>query len=381
LVDIQKNRPVRKTPNPEDEGQIELKLTINNLPFTKRLPLALYREQKTANARKAENRKWLVISLFLGIASSLCQILGGSASAQTNVSPQGITVSPAFQMVTIAPGATEQPVTFTITNNRPSVQELNFSVADFNTLNESGGLFFVGTNPTELQKKYGLAKWISLSTGRLVVQPKQTVSLKASILNLPDLQPGGHYGALMIALGGESAKAGQVGIHPIASSLLFVTKPQGATHGLSLSSVDFNKSLTNLPKQVTLRLQNTGNTHVVPRGIVTITKAGSGGTIYSKGVLNQDSQIILPQTYRRFTVQLNSLASARLPGKYSLHVDFRFDGIDQFRGYQQSFFVVTAWALAAAASLLIMILIALVLIIRRRAGSRPKSRRIKVKHL
>jgi hypothetical protein len=87
----------------------------------------------------------------------------------------------------------------------------------------------------------------------------------------------------------------------------------------------------------------------VPRGIVTVTKAGSGGTVYSKGIVNTNSQIILPQTYRRYPVQLTKLSDARLPGKYVLNVDFRFDGINQFRGFKQSFIYVTPIWLAAFA--------------------------------
>lgn len=248
----------------------------------------------------------------------------------------GLTVSPAFQQVTIQSGADQTPIDFKITNNRPTAQALTFSVSDFNTLNESGGLFFVGTNPTALQKKYGLARWVSLTTDKLVLQPKQTYDLKASILNLPSLAPGGHYGALMISLAdGQPSPKQQVGLQPIASSLLFVTKPQGATHQLSLSDVYFSHSLISLPRKVTLRFQNTGNTHVVPRGEVTL-KAPDGKPV-SKGVINPDSNIILPQTYRRYQVDLQRLAGSGSHGRYSLRVDFRFDGIDGFRSYQSSF--------------------------------------------
>jgi hypothetical protein len=269
--------------------------------------------------------------VFFGFILAGLGCLGGGAGAAP---PTGLTVSPAFQMVTIRPGAAEQPVSFRVTNDRPVAQDLSLSVRDFNTLNESGGLFFVGTNPTALQKKYGLAKWVSLPTDHVIVQPKQTITLKASILNLPDLSAGGHYGALMISLGGNSG-GGRVGLQPIASSLLFVTKPQGATHQLSLSGVDFSHGWLKLPDHISLRFQNTGNTHVVPRGGVYLRD--SAGRLISKGIINQNSNIILPETYRRYDVPLTETSSAVRPGKYSLRVDFRFDGISQYRSYQADF--------------------------------------------
>ncbi|HET7827239.1 MAG TPA: hypothetical protein VFK97_00020, partial [Candidatus Saccharimonadales bacterium] len=264
-------------------------------------------------------------SLAIGLSLVLLGFgLGGRASS---AAPTGLTISPAFQMVTIQAGAASQPVSFKITNDQPAAQDLSFSVRDFNTLNESGGLFFVGTNPTALQKKYGLAKWLSLSTSQVIIQPHQTFTLDGQILNQPSLSPGGHYGALLISIGGGPA-GGQVSLEPIASSLLFVTKPAGATHFLSLSNVSFKHSLLSLPPAVNLRFQNTGNTHVVPRGVVNITDGH--GRLISKGIINQNSAIVLPQTYRQLSVPMQKIVSPGRPGQYQLTVDFRFDGINQY---------------------------------------------------
>jgi hypothetical protein len=288
----------------------------------------------------------LIFSLFL-FPSLTHRVL----AAQT---PSGITVSPAFQQVSVPAGTAQQPVTFTITNNKKSPQSISLSVADFNTLNESGGLFFVGTNPTQLQQKYGLAKWVSLPQKQLTLSASQTVKINAEILNLPTLAAGGHYGALMISLTGSGSGANEVGLKPIASSLLFATKQPGDTHHLSLSNVYIKHSIFSLPKTVTLRFYNDGNTHVVPRGVVQIV--GPNGKLISRGIINQNSGIILPETYRQYKVELSSQTTARLPGSYKLSVDFRFDGIDQFRGYQTSFYYVSLAASVIAAVVILTML-------------------------
>jgi hypothetical protein len=331
-----------------------LRFTVYHLQFTVRLPFALHSKRLTANAWRMVNRKRLAALLILLVSNSLSLAIGNNTLAQSNASPQGITVSPAFQMVQIPAGASQQPITFTITNNQPVAQKLDLSVADFNTLNESGGLFFVGTNPTALQKQYGLAKWVSLPANTVTVPARQTYKFQASILNLPTLSAGGHYGALMIALdNGTKPGSNQVGLHPIASSLLFVTKLDGATYNLSLADVQFKHSLFSLPGNVTLRFQNTGNTHLIPRGVVTIT--GSKGQLVSKGIINPNSSVILPQAYRRYPITLHQLASAGNIGKYNLRVDFRFDGFDQFRSYQTNFWILPSYILG------LIILIILVL--------------------
>lgn len=283
----------------------------------------------------------------------------------------GVTVSPAYQQVTIAPGETAHPVKFRITNNEPLTQTLDLSVQDFNTLGESGGLFFVGTNPTELQKKYGLAKWFSLPFKTLTLQPGQSQVVSGDVLNLPDLSPGGHYGALLLAerSGGTAAQANKITLHPIASSLMFVTKTGGDTHSLKLADVSSHHGLFDLPSSVTLRFQNDGNTHVIPRGLVTITD--SSGKVFSKGIINEDSNIVLPQSFRQIYVPLDKVGGAHAIGRYQLRVDFRFDGFNQYREYRSSFIYIPKFI---AAIIVIVLVAAFFILIRRRPLPR-KTRR------
>ena len=344
-----------------------MKIIVNRLRFTVYYTFTVhhlrwktdYGTRRTHSKRKSVHRKLVASVLF-----SFLFMLGGRASA---AAPSGLTVSPAFQQVTIQAGASDQPVSFKITNDRPVAQNLSFSVRDFNTLNESGGLFFVGTNPTDLQKKYGLAKWFSLPTKNITLQSHQTITLNGQILNLPDLSAGGHYGALMISLGSDQPN-GRVGFNPIASSLLFVTKPQGAIYQLSLSNVYFKHSLVSLPGSVTLRFQNTGNVHIVPRGSVYIN--GPNGRLVSKGIINQNSNIILPGTFRRYNVTLNKISGTSAIGTYKLHADFRFDGINQYRSYEKNVFHIPM----AELILIILIIIGLVMVMLKMRRSMSSSR-------
>jgi len=291
--------------------------------------------------------KTRAIACLLIMLGALVYIPNASA-ADTQPSsklPPGVTVSPAFQQASISSAESQHAVSFKITNNENQARTFDLSVQDFNTLGESGGLFFVGTNPTELQKKYGLAKWLSLPQKEITLQPKQTQTIQAQILNLPDLSPGGHYGALMLQAQNSVNSNGnnKVSVRPIASSLLFVTKLGGDTHKLSLASVSFSRTLFSLPSSVDLRFHNDGNSHVIPRGNVYLRTAG--GKLISQGVINEDSNIILPETYRQFNLQLHKTGSFTPSGKYSLQVDFRFDGIDIFRSYRQDFYVLQFWTI------------------------------------
>ena len=313
--------------------------------------------------------RYLRFFIFVGLfGASLIPSLQAKAASQPT--PQGITITPAFQQVSIPVGVAQQPISFSVTNNESRPQALSLSTADFNTLNESGGLFFVGTNPTALQKKYGLAKWISLGQTQLNLAPKQTATIRANILNLPDLTPGGHYGALMVSAQTSNSQASsapnKVALHPIASSLLFVTKLGGDTHKLGLSSVTIRRHIFSMPNNVILRFHNDGNTHLILRGTVTITN--SSGKLISKGIINEESAIILPETYRQYFVPLQQLSSATLPGRYKISADFRFDGISEFRSYQQSIFYMPFYWLV----IMILLLCWVVIIIVRRLKPRNK---------
>jgi hypothetical protein len=134
------------------------------------------------------------INFRFTIATILVMLAVGAVRALA-AAPTGITISPAFQQVNILASETQHPLQFSITNNQSTAQNLSLSTADFGELSDTGGLFFVGTNPTQQQAKYGLAKWFSLDQSSLILAAHQTQVIRAEILNRTDLAGGGHYGA------------------------------------------------------------------------------------------------------------------------------------------------------------------------------------------
>jgi hypothetical protein len=269
-------------------------------------------------------------------------LLSRHAAAAVSKPPTGITISPAFAQISIQASESEHPFQFQITNNQNYPVTLSLSSADFNALNDTGGLFFVGSNPTALQKKYGLAKWMNIPTPTVAIPAKQTLGITISILNQATLTSGGHYGAIMLSIANgssNSALQNKVAVQPIASLLLFVNKVGGDIYKLSLNNVFTTRAFFGLPSSTTLRFYNDGNTHLVPRGTITVTD--SKGKLVSRGIINENSNIILPETYRRFSTSLIKISGISIMGRYKLDVNYRFDGYNQFRTYQTSFFVVT----------------------------------------
>jgi hypothetical protein len=300
----------------------------------------------------------LRISFIVLLAITSCFFFTNRTSADVKQqSPKGITLSPALVQATVQSTESEHQIVFQITNNEQAQQNIKISTADFNTLDESGGLVFVGTNPTHLQKKYGLAEWITLSNSSLSLEPGQTAKISATITNQSTLSPGGHYGALMLTLDDSSQSASQnkVAVHPIATSLLFVNKVGGDTHRLKLTNVNSNHNIFKLPQDITLRFYNDGNTHLIPRGTIEITDPR--GKLVAKGVINENSNLLLPETYRKFSVPIKRISNSVFPGKYKIVTNFRFDGYDQIRTYRTSQFLLTPLLLLFVLSLVLIAII------------------------
>jgi hypothetical protein len=316
--------------------------------------------------------KFLKPSILLAAATFILipsQLVSAAASR-----PTGITISPAYQQINILSSETTQPVIFKVTNNEYYPQTLQLKTSDFSAFNNTGGLFFVGTNPTELQKSYGLAKWLNLPEETVTIAPRQTSNVTVVVQNRDDLAPGGHYGALLFYVAGvnSSLKTNRVGVYPVATALMFVTKINGATYRLSLNQVNYSSDFFKLPTTVSLRFYDAGNTQLTPRGYITITD--SKGNLISKGIINEGSLLLLPQNYRYYSVPLQPIAITKRVGVYKLTVYYTFDGYtSHYRVFQASLFLGTPELLLEAIGLLIIVLAVVFYSVRYYKRLKPKS--------
>jgi hypothetical protein len=248
-----------------------------------------------------------------------------------------VTVAPFLQTVTLSPGDAQKSFELSITNNLATVQNLKLSVTNFGSLDETGGIAFAGSNANKLMSKYGLADWLSLSDSELSLSPHQTAKVTATIDNQSSLSPGGHYAAIIASSVNNGQGSGsQVSINQKVSSLVFATKIGGEKYDLHLNSISSDRTVSKLPKTVTLSFKNTGNTQLVPRGIVYLM---SGNTFLSRGVINEQSSYVLPETNRIFDIPLKPIAASPkyIVGSFKIKVDYRYDGYDKFASRSQSF--------------------------------------------
>ena len=240
----------------------------------------------------------------------------------------GVTVSPAFQNIVLSQDMRGKDIIVTFTNQ--STLGLNFvlSSADFGTLDESGGVAFLGVPVTELEHRYGLVSWMTFDRNKVFIPPASSKQVQVHIDNRPSLAPGGHYAALLataVSDAGAISSDPKVSLHQVIASLILVRKDGGAQPGLDLSGITLTpKSWWHLPTSIGLRFHDAGNVHVVPHG--TITMKDPGGRVVSKGIINEDSVTVYPESFRKTTSTLQSNRNAWAPGRYTVEASYRFDG-------------------------------------------------------
>ncbi len=269
-------------------------------------------------------------ALFLGVFLP-------RVSVRAQEEHSGITISPAFQEVTLHQGEKEAGFSVSLTNNIDVPVTLRVAALDFGSLDESGGVAFLGTE-SDLQKKYALASWLRLGKEVFTIEPFGKEEVEVVIENRDTLAPGGHYGALTFKTeySGQRTNTGDtVSVNQLFSTLIFLKKVGGDIYQLGLKGWEYDHHLFQFQDTPRLRFENSGNVHAVPRGKVIVTDPL--GREVAKGIINEESALILPETTRVYPVRLRQLLRNIIPGRYTVEITYRYDGKDDFTTTSFSF--------------------------------------------
>ena len=277
------------------------------------------------------------------LISFLISFFANPFSVSADDGQKGISVSPMFQEISLQEHQESQTFSMEASNTTGSLVTLRLSVLDFGSLDESGGVAFLGAEQN-FEKQYSIASWIRLDRDALVLGPGESQTVNVTFENRESLSPGGHYGAVVFKVENSGADTvdengkPNIAITQSFSSLVFAKKTGGEVYDLDMRSVDVQKSFFHLPESLTFRFQNKGNVHVVPRGTVVVTDPKGG--VMQKGVINQESSIIMPETFRSYAVRPSSFFLAYVPGYYTIATEYRYDGKEDVVTQSSRFFYV-----------------------------------------
>jgi hypothetical protein len=290
----------------------------------------------------------------------VCLLVLGLLLAGTRVAEaKGVYLSPPLKDIIINGNQAESSFVLEIGNNNDVPITVDLSVVDFGSMNESGGVAFLSSSVGE--RKYALASWISLEKNSISIEPNENQKIKLTVINKDSLLPGGHYGAILATVRVDSKEGGdKVNLAQSMATLMYVLKTGGEKYGLMFRNMETKNDWWLTSSQIKLRFENNGNVHVVPRGIVEVKNGNN--LLVAKGVINEGSAKILPETFRVLPVLVRPLVWWQWPGIYTIEVYYRYDGKDEFSVFKHSYIYIgkEGIILGVMAAVLVAVLVVLI---------------------
>ena len=309
--------------------------------------------------------KWERWGTLILVLSQLLSPATGRAAASSTVDPSQLDL----QLKADAAGL-DWPLK--VTNNDTTPQAFTLSTVDFTASDQYGTLNFLDASSTDLQRKFGLANWLTFDQNQIVVPGGQTVNVNVHVRNDDKLSPGAHYAAILVTRGTAAALPGESPLRAVVGSLVFLMKDGEVHPGLNLTKFDQASDWWNKP-QVKLTFENTGNSFIIPRGYLTVTDPR--GQEVLRGLINENSDRILPGASREFPVNLESTGSSWLPGRYKLTVSYRYDGQDTYQTKEIIIYKSLTTLIGAGIILLFVVLLIGWFLWRHRHWSKLSKRR------
>lgn len=261
-----------------------------------------------------------------------------------------LTVGPARQQIAINPGET---TSFAIKYYNQSEIPLSgvVNVADF-VVDSSDGSPRIIDNVDQANPKFTASKWVTLSLENITIASNDRVIVSGSLSVPKDARPGGRYVSVYFepAVGTplSGGAGGSTGVAPRIASLLYI-RVNGPIKENAYISQMFAKSFYEYgPIEVTAQILNSGDYHIRPRGVFTLTNQ-LGDTVEQSNLKEAN---IFPDAVRMFT---STVGEKWMMGKYKITLNATYG--EKAGVIERSIFVwVFPWRIALIVILTLIIL-------------------------
>ncbi len=229
-----------------------------------------------------------------------------------------ITVTP--QLIQLDLSESPPEAEYFYTNDTSQTIELTLSMQDVRELEDRGIPGLLEGNEAK-NYKYGLSSWAKFSNNNIVIAPNETKKVTVFI-DANRLSIGGHYASVLAEVK-QLDKEGPVKLRAILSSLLFVRQGGGhETEQAALLDLRPNTAYHEFPTAFSFKLNNMGNVDLTPYGRLTVQDPF--GREIAVGIVNEDSLITLPESIRRYTVNLPQKTGFSIPGIYTARLQINY---------------------------------------------------------
>jgi hypothetical protein len=232
-----------------------------------------------------------IIAVFSFLLFTLSFV--GLSFAQQSSPQVNLTVSPIFLDLTANPGSKIQEK-IRVRNNLDTPQKLSIGVYKLNSGGETGE---AKIEDPKAEDEY--IKWLKLDQSEITSQPKEWMDIPFT-LDIPDTAAFGYYYALRITsdLGNVGDATAKIQSELIVPVLLNVKKEGAKAEGKLVEFSTTKSVFEELPIDFKVRVSNTGNVHIKPRGNIFVR--GQGGKDLAILEVNENISNILPGSTRVF---------------------------------------------------------------------------------
>lgn len=219
-------------------------------------------------------------------------------SSQADIGGEGLTISPPLLEVTVQPNSRQEQL-IKITNPTKGLIEVYPTVMNFTASGEGGEPAF--TAPTDENKSFELAKWVSFSQQKIALFPEQVVEFKYYITTPEGAEPGGHYGVIFFSTKppeADETAANRVALSSQIGALIMAKVPGAIVERGYLEKFSTSKIHIKTKINLIAKIINIGNIHFKPKGQITIKNIL--GNEVEKITVNKENGNILPNSTRHF---------------------------------------------------------------------------------
>lgn len=232
----------------------------------------------------------------------------------------GITISPFFSEVTVTVDNPSVSATITLYNGSSEELHLSSQVRPLSQINAAASNLAGSDTVAWLNA-------ISLDASSFTIPPRTNREVTITARQHPVMRQGGNYAVITFHNESDPASGtNALGLSKDVNALMFVINDMGQLQRqLTLQPPKLPIVRVGLPSDIVLPFLNEGNVHIRPFGEVLFT---ADNVTYAKGIINQDSRLVLPQNELELTVPLTKKEIPWWPQSYSVLTHYRADQDD-----------------------------------------------------
>ena len=228
-----------------------------------------------------------------------------------------LTVTPPLFQLSMSPGESWTS-TIKVVNGNPYDVDIYANPVNFEVQGEKGTGKFIPLS-SNATTSYSLASWFTVPTDPIHIPAEKTGAVPFTLRVPENAEPGGHYGAILTGNRPNNSAQGNVVKVSAAISSLFLLRVNGdVIEKGDIREFSLDKRIFQEPKvNFTLRFENKGNVHLLPRGEISIRNMW--GKERGKILVNQDSDFgnVLPKSIRNFSFEWTGENNFFEVGKYT----------------------------------------------------------------